>query len=258
MSQLENDTSADVVQRLARLEDELRAAHAQIGTLTQWQAQEKRRVARAGRARYGLIGLGIAVAIGSLYLPMVTAKGKPSGAPAVKTAGSAKGLTVRGPLIVLDEAGKTVMRVQSASSVYSRGIFVFNPQGNIVAQATAASDGHGVLLARNGSSDNMVGPGAGIIFDDEGNAEFGMRGANGKRFIYLGTKGVQVINKSDNVVVNLRMGNRGGTMNLCDNEGNTMIEAGILATNRGVVRVFPMGGPASLTIPNYIMGAKPK
>lgn len=247
---MSNEQNNDVARRLAHLENELRDAHARIRELARWQSDQKRRALHLQRASCGALMLCFAAALGTFYLPSVWAK--PAGKPTANT-----GLTIRGPLVVLDSAGKIVMRVQDKSDVQSRGLVVFNAQGNAVIQATASSEtGHGVLLARNGKA--AVGPGAGFVFDKSGNSLLSMEGANDKAFVNLSNKGFQLMNESETVLVNLGFDNFGGLMNLCNNDGKSVVEAGSVSPNRGLVRAYPSGGQMPIPIPNFIMGSKAK
>lgn len=247
-------TDSQMMIRLARVEADLRAAQARIVDLEQGSRRRTRRAVLSRRLAGGISAVVLVAALGITRLPNGQAQPKPAKKTANK-ASAAKGLTVRGPFTVLDEEGKVILRVRVGQT--SRGITILNRQGKVAVDIGAGEHSHGFVLARNGSSGRAYGPGAGIIFDSQGNPTLGMKGADDKLFFTVDTKGLQ-LSKNDAVIVNLGMGNQGGLMNLCDYSGNTMIEAGILTTNRGVVRVFPMGGPVGLTIPNYIMGAKPK
>lgn len=244
-------TDSQMMIRLARVEADLRAAQARIVDLEQGSRRQTRRAVLSRRLAGGISAVVLVAALGISRSPNGEAQGKPAKKAANK-ASAAKGLTVRGPFTVLDEEGKVVFRVRNTGQA-NRGISILNRQGKVAVDIGADEKSHGFVVARNGSSGRASGPGAGFRFDDQGNAFLGMKGADDKLFFTVDTKGLQ-LSKKDEVIVNLGMGNQGGLMNLCDYSGNTMIEAGILDTNRGVVRVFPTGGP----IPYYIMGAKPK
>jgi hypothetical protein len=250
-------TDSEMMMRLARVETDLRAAQARILVLEQSSQHQTQRAVVSRRVAGGLGVVVLVAALGIMRAPQGEAQAKPAKKAANKAGAAKGGHVVRAPFSVVDAQGNTILRVQDRSPEAGRGIFVFNSQSKLVVNASADEKGHGSLIARNGGSERIAGPGAGFIFDAQGNAFLGMKGPDDKMFFTVDTKGLQ-LSKNDAVIVNLGMGSQGGLMNLCDYSGNTMIEAGILTTNRGVVRVFPMGGPAALTIPNYIMGAKPK
>ena len=49
--------------------------------------------------------------------------------------------------------------------------------------------------------------------------------------------------------------NGNGKLQLGDAAGNSLVEAGVLPGNIGVVRVYPMNGKSPIPIPNFIKGA---
>lgn len=49
-----------------------------------------------------------------------------------------------------------------------------------------------------------------------------------------------------------------GYLTLATPNGDGIVEAGMTQDNRGIVRVYPLGGPPPTVIPKFIMGGKPK
>ena len=94
-------------------------------------------------------------------------------------------------------------------------------------------------------------------------APFIVRNHSGKTIAEItdassGTYGLNIYNPTggSGAVAFLGGTNNGnGKLQLGDAAGNSLVEAGVLPGNIGVVRVYPMNGKSPIPIPNFIKGA---
>jgi len=174
---------------------------------------------------------------------------------------------VKAPFEVVDASGRTIIRVDSSFGGTYRGIGVYDAalQGEPVAYMLASPRGNGVLRAESPSGEIVA-----VITatEERAAAQFGAEGQgtsatigttpNGRGMVEVGNgttslaamvagpddKGQIEVNSGDTNVVTLREGHSGGLLQIADNAGRTMVEAGVDRGGFGVVRAGPTSGPA--------------
>lgn len=143
-------------------------------------------------------------------------------------------MTVTAPFVVVDGAGKPIMRVVEAESNFSRGVYVYNENGSSVAHVGVLSDGNGRLYAsRPGGF-----PAAQIGAQPEGGV---VSVSNASRQVVILDKNVLTFfGDAQAPVAAFGTKNRAkGYLELNDSSGNKMVEAGMLNNNKGYVLASP-------------------
>jgi len=171
--------------------------------------------------------------------------------------GQGKPITVTAPFVVVDRAGKVVMRVAlEATDKASRGIYVFGFGSDFpVAHVGVMADGVGRLYVTNtrekraqvqilgGASDI---PATVAVFRADGNA-----------YNSLEQQGLMIRNGEGEAIGTITSQSGTGYLALSDSSGNTMMDAGTLKSQKGYVRVNPNRASTSPQgDPSVLMGGK--
>jgi hypothetical protein len=208
----------ELERRLALVESELDALRGQSRDLR----RRNRKLAHATRLLccIGLIGVGLFVSSGA---PL-------AGAAATTTGGQRAVTRLEAPLLVLDKAGNSVVEISDEKGSY--GLTVRNPSGGSVFLGSSKTSGAGLV--------HLYGPGQ-------------------KLFTNLNYEGLTAYNTSGKAVASIGARPGGsGFMSLGNPNGDGLVEAGATEDGRGLVRVYPLGGPPPTVIPKFIMGGKPQ
>lgn len=144
--------------------------------------------------------------------------------------------TVVAPFIVVDKDGKTIMRVAASDSNTDRGILVFNAAGQAVAQLGVTGWG-GLLALMNSQSgakepDILLGisyEGPKLQLKERGKKLFELDKAS-LAFYGDNNAGLSVFGTKKRLK---------GYLELNDTNGNIMVEAGVLESNKGYVMATP-------------------
>jgi hypothetical protein len=149
-------------------------------------------------------------------------------------------LTVRAPFVVMDEAGKTLMRVEKSAATAGARMILGNPVGSRLVMGVQKGDGAGFQMYDNADEQRVaigvfVGATTFKLRDKQFNLMLSTSGAEGSTVSLF---------KGDVVSARLAGGPAGyGRMVLSSGAGVPMVEAGT-ADGLGVVRAGPrMGGP---------------
>lgn len=162
------------------------------------------------------------------------------------------GHRVKAPFSVVDAAGKPIFEVIGQP----RAFHLKTASGHVLAYASATETG-GSFRARSfdGGTEAVLGVNgnAGMVFVRKGGITRGTLGIaeNGK-------PSLEITNDAGVSVAALLPGaSGGGKLQLGNAAGNSMVEAGVLASGVGLVRTFPFGNPGAglLGMPGtFIMG----
>jgi hypothetical protein len=168
---------------------------------------------------------------------------------------------LRAPFEVQDDKGKPILRVVERGTA-SRGLYVFNEQGNVAAQVAVLSDGGGRIFVYPGNQPfgGITTPAfAAMAYPSKGPV-LEMTRPDGKELATISAEGFVAHNKNGVAVASLGSKNGSGAGNLMLGEpaGNAIVEAGLLPDGRGVVRAYPLGGKPPIPVPNLLMGARTK
>jgi hypothetical protein len=166
---------------------------------------------------------------------------------------------IRAPFEVQDEKGKPILRVVERG-IASRGLYVFNEQGNVAAQVAALPDGGGRIFVYPGTQPlgGVTVPAyAAIAYPNTGPTMWMLR-ADGKPLAKIDNEGFAAFNKNGIGVAALgaKPASGAGYLTLGEPSGNAIVEAGVLPDGRGVVRAYPLGGKPPIPIPNLLMGSR--
>ena len=143
-------------------------------------------------------------------------------------------MTVTAPFVVLDGAGKPIMRVIEAENGFSRGVYVYNENGSSVAHVGVLSDGNGRLYAATPGGF----PAAQLGAQPEGGVV--SVGNSSRQVVILNKDMLTFIGDSNAPVAAFGTKNRAkGYLELNDSSGNKMVEAGMLNNNKGYVLASP-------------------
>jgi hypothetical protein len=134
------------------------------------------------------------------------------------------------PVIIVGKAGNAIAEISEDQGRY--GLTINGPTGGSVFLGSSKSSGAGLIILY------APGPKAVASINHEG---FLAYNSTGKAAASLGA----------------RPGGS-GFMTLGTPNGDGIVEAGMTEDNRGIVRVYPLGGPPPTVIPKYIMGGTPK
>lgn len=162
--------------------------------------------------------------------------GLENGADSAGTTGgdNDKPMTVTAPFLVVDRAGKPLMRVGEAEDSFSRGMYVFNANGRSVAHVGVASDGNGRLYAATpgGIPAAQIGAEAegGIVLISNTSAQAVMLNKEALHFFGDSKAQVAVFGTKNRAK---------GYLELNDSAGNKMVEAGMLNSQKGYVMASP-------------------
>jgi hypothetical protein len=169
---------------------------------------------------------------------------------------------IRAPFEVQDDKGKPILRVVERG-IASRGLYVFNEQGNVAAQVAVLSDGGGGRVFAYPGTQALgaitVPAYAAMVYTNTG-PTLEMHGASGKPLARIDADGFAAFNKSGVGVAAMgaRPASGAGYLTLGEPGGSAIVEAGVLPDGRGVVRAYPLGGKPPIPVPNLLMGARTK
>jgi hypothetical protein len=142
-------------------------------------------------------------------------------------------VTFTAPFVVVDRAGKPLMRVQDAAEGFSRGIYVFDGNGNSVAHMGVLSGGGRVYASRPG-----VPPEATMKATETGPL-FALA-AGGKFQVKIDKESLAYYNDGETpIAVFGSKGRSKGYLELNDSGGNKMVEAGSFQDHKGYVLASP-------------------
>jgi len=152
------------------LTERLRLAEQQIAIArTEIVALRARHQPSAGaRSVAGLLAVVAAVAAGAAW--SATTEAQSAATPS----------TVKAPFVVVDAAGRPIMKVDDADDVGMKGVRIFGAQGQVAANLTADSGGNGYVGVR-GAADN----GLAVLFVESGSPIFRMQKVSGKNFVEI-------------------------------------------------------------------------
>jgi hypothetical protein len=153
-----NEMLNDLKRRVALAEQEAARTRTQIQELVRQDDRRKRSIRRSGAA--GLAVLVLAV------LAARTSGTQAQAGPQV--------MTVRAPFVVVDAAGKAIMRVGDAAGAESRGMAIYDAQGRLAASASVNANGKGLVTAIDGR--NL----AGLGFSPQGDGHLLISRADGR------------------------------------------------------------------------------
>ena len=168
---------------------------------------------------------------------------------------------IRAPFEVQDDKGKPIMRVIERGAA-SRGLYIFNEQGNVAAQVAVLKDGGGRVFVYPGNAQlgaATVRAYAAFAYPSTGPL-LEMMSPDGKELARVSAEGFVAYNQNGTGVASMgaKPGSGNGFLMLGEPGGNAIVEAGVLPDGRGVVRAYPLGGKPPIPIPNLLMGARPK
>lgn len=171
--------------------------------------------------------------------------------------GPDKATIVTAPFVVVDRAGKAIMRVQGeATEKASRGVYVYSAASDApLAHMGITTDGVGRIYAKNAASKRpqvqMLGPSGGapalvlVLRDD------------GEGFNSLEQQGLLIRNGDGKPIGSITSQSGTGYLALSDSSGNTMVDAGTLKSQKGYVRVNPYRASTSPQgDPSVLIGGK--
>jgi hypothetical protein len=177
-----------------------------------------------GRARkllyLGLV-LATALAFGFLVSPRISA---------VNSSAQRVVHRLEAPVLIMGAAGNTIAEISEDPG--RNGLTVYGPQGGSVFLGTTKTSGAGLIqLTRAGQK----------AVADISDSGFFAYNTPGKAVAGLGA----------------RPGGS-GFLTLGNPNADGVVEAGMLKDGRGIVQVYPLGGPPPTVIPKFIMGGKPQ
>jgi hypothetical protein len=135
------------------------------------------------------------------------------------------------PLLVVDKAGNAVAEISDAQGM--RGITVYGKQGGSVFLGTTKTTDSGLIQ---------------------------LESQGGKAVAHLDDTGFYAFGPSGKAVIGMGATNPGGFgfLTIGNASGEGLVEAGVTDDGRGIVRVYPIGGPQPTVIPQLIKGGKGK
>lgn len=154
------------------------------------------------------------------------------------------------PFVVVDSAGKPIMRVTEEGSGFSRGIYVYGSKTVISAHLGADADGSGrVYVTKNGELPMalMAVGASGPTF---------LLSGGGKHAVEIGKSSMVFYSESGNPLSLFGTKDRGkGYMELNDSGGSKMVEAGMLNAGKGYVMANPARSSVGINgNPSVLMG----
>jgi hypothetical protein len=154
------------------------------------------------------------------------------------------------PFIVVDHAGKQLIRITEGGGGLSRGIYVYNSNESIAAHLGAEADGSGrIYVTKNGALPMvmMAVGSSGPIFH---------LGEDGKLAVGINKSSLVFYNDSGNPLSLFGTKDRGkGYMELNDSGGSKMVEAGMLNAGKGYVMANPARSSVGINgNPSVLMG----
>jgi hypothetical protein len=160
------------------------------------------------------------------------------------------------PFVVVDRGGKVVMRVQDFSDKTSRGIYIYGPGSDVaVAHLGVTPDGGGRAYVTNKTAQRpqiqLIASGS------DAAATVAVFRTDGGTYNSLEQQGLLIRNGDAKVIGSITSQSGTGYLALSDSNGNTMMDAGTLKSQKGYVRVNPYR--ASTTPqgdPSVLMGGK--
>jgi hypothetical protein len=166
-----------------------------------------------------------------------------------ETGGPEAFTTVTAPFVVVDRAGKPLMRVHEEEEGFSRGIYIYNGDAKVVAHVGAMGDGGGRIYVTRPAALPMALMAAPV----DGSASFELS-ANGKKSLVIDKQSLVYYNDAHTPIAVFGSKDRSkGYLELNDSAGAKMVEAGSLATHKGYVlaspyqaSVSPQGDPSVL------------
>lgn len=145
-----------------------------------------------------------------------------------------KPMTVTAPFVVVDRAGKPLMRVAEAGEDFSRGMYVFNGNGSTVAHVGVMTDGYGRMYVAppGGFPAAQLGaqPDGGIVTVSSASTHAAMLNKEALHFFGDSKAKVAVFGTKNRAK---------GYLELNDSAGNKMVEAGMLNSQKGYVLASP-------------------
>jgi hypothetical protein len=142
-------------------------------------------------------------------------------------------VTFTAPFVVVDHAGKPLMRVQDADESFSRGVYVFDSNGNSVAHMGVLNGAGRVYVSRAG-----VLPEAMMAVTEKG--PLFRLSAAGKSMVKIDKESLAYYNDADTAIAVFGSKARSkGYLELNDDGGNKMVEAGSLQDHKGYVLASP-------------------
>ena len=134
------------------------------------------------------------------------------------------------PVTIVGKSGNSIVEISEDQGRY--GLTVYGPKGESVFLGSSKTSGAGIV--------HVYGPGR-------------------KLLSLLNSEGFTAYNSAGNAAAAIGARSGGsGFMTLGTTNGDAVVEAGMTEDSRGIVRVYPLGGPPPTVIPKYIMGGKPK
>jgi hypothetical protein len=142
-------------------------------------------------------------------------------------------VTFTAPFVVVDRAGKPLMRVQDADESFSRGIYVYDSNGNSVSHMGVLSGAGRVYVSRPG-----VLPEAMMAVTEKG--PLFRLSAAGKSMVKIDKESLAYYTDSETAIAVFGSKARTkGYLELNDDGGNKMVEAGSLQDHKGYVLASP-------------------
>jgi hypothetical protein len=144
-------------------------------------------------------------------------------------------VTFTAPFVVVDRAGKPLMRVQEdADGGFSRGIYLYDSNGSSVAHMGVMQGGGRVYVSKPG-----VLPAAMMAAETADGPMLGLA-VNAKYLVKIHKQSLVYYNDAQTVIASFGSKDRGkGYLELNDSGGNKMVEAGSLADHKGYVLASP-------------------
>ena len=167
--------------------------------------------------------------IGLIGFALFVSSGTPLAGAAATTQEPRTLTRLEAPLLVVDKAGNSIVEISDDKGSY--GLTVRGPSGGSVFMGTSKTSGAGLVY--------LYGPGQKLVTN-------------------LNHEGLTAYNSSGKAVASIGLSAGGsGSMSLGNPNGDGIVEAG-MTEGRGIVRVYPLGGPPPNPIPRFIMGGKPQ
>ena len=178
--------------------------------------KQSRKTSWARKTSYSVILLGAVLAFGSIFSPQSSALNSPAQRPVHR---------LEAPVLIVGAGNNTIAEISEDPGRY--GITVYGKKGGKIALGTSSlTDGGLIQLSDPGQKAIANVSERAVMFSN----------TNGEPAAGIGLKP-----------------SGSGFLALGNPNGDGVVEAGMLDDGRGVVRVYPLGGPAS-----FIMGGKPK
>lgn len=159
-----NEMLNELQRRVSLAEQEAARTRTQIQELVRQDDRRKRFMRRSGA-----VGMAVLVLAG---LGARTSGTQAQAGPQV--------MTVRAPFVVVDAAGKAIMRVGDAAGPESRGMNIYDAQGRLVASSIVNANGKGVVGAFDGNNT------AGLGFSPQGDGHLLISRADGRLLADVG------------------------------------------------------------------------